>query len=555
MFTCFWGLKLDWDRSGLLAYAFRITDGQLTTFFDANGIEVNPKKDFELRGEDFKPLTVPSWVEQSVFYQIFPDRFDNGDKSNDPKDVQPWNSEPTYVNRFGGDIAGVEKHLDHLKGLGINAIYFNPVMRANSNHRYDPADYYQIDPEFGTNDQFAKLTKILQGKGIRTVVDQIFDHCGITFGPFKDLLENQQESKYKDYFFVNSWPVTVKENPPYTGWWGSPYMPKLNLQNKQLYDYLMDSVDYWHKHAAISGWRLDVANEVPEWFWRDFRKRVKGLEPNAYIVGEVWGDASQWLKGDEWDASMNYPFREAVLGYVATGKLKASDFMRRLMNVYNLYAPQVSRNQLNLISSHDTPRFLTLCGGNRDLAKLGAIVQFTWVGSPSIYYGEELGMEGGKDPQNRRPMRWDLDRPDNSMLQLYKKLVHLRTSSAVLQSGDPIVIGAWDREGVAAYARLLGNEAAVVVLNRSNSLQTKSIALTEGLPRNDSWTDGLTGKVISADPQGRLQIRMEPLSAVIALSHPPSSHVSARPRSKQSGASYPHRAVFARQTQRKLSCR
>lgn len=493
-------------------YAFEIADGTAKWHFGPKGLtSPDSANRYVLEPGTFKPFTVPAWVEASVFYQIFPDRFENGDPSNDPKDVQAWSAEPTYWNRYGGDVAGVRKRLGHLRGLGVDAVYFNPVMKAPSNHRYDPVDFYRVDPEFGTNEDFAALARELKSAGIRTVLDQIFDHVGTTFAPFQDLLEKQQNSKYKDWFFVKSYPVTVKQNPPYEAWWGAESMPKINVRNPDAYDYLMKSVDFWHAQLPLAGWRLDVANEVPDFFWQDFRRRVKKIDPNAWILGEVWGDARHWLTGDMWDASMNYPFRDAVLKFVAEGRTKPSQFLDQLMTVYGWYAPQVSRNQLNLLSSHDTPRFLTLCGGDRRLAKLGAVVQFTWPGAPSIYYGEEIGMEGGADPQNRRAMRWDLATDTNDLLALYKKLIVARKKNRVLQHGDPVVLFADDTRGLAAYGRAEGPEYAVVLLNRSETEQTAVVPLA-GIAggRITPLRDALDGSQVEAS-DGTLRLALPPL--------------------------------------------
>ena len=510
-------VSIVWDKKAPLHYSFALIDGQTLKVVGPKGLTAKAEgNQFKIDSMSYKPFEVPAWVEGSVFYQIFPDRFDNASAKNDPKDKTPWTAEPTYANRYGGDIAGIRRRMPYLQRLGVNAIYINPMMQANSNHRYDPADFYKIDSEFGTNDEFVQLTHDMHGGGIRVVLDQIFDHVGITFPPFIDLLKNQQNSKYKDWFFIKSYPVEVRPNPPYVGWWGTEYMPKINLANKDAYDYLMKSVDFWMARAKLSGWRLDVANETPEWFWRDFRKRVKGIDPNAWIVGEVWYDANPWLKGDQWDASMNYPFRDVCMQFLATGKTTPTQFANGLMRVHNLYAPQVSRNQLNLISSHDTPRFLTEAGGNRKLAALAAVTQFTWAGSPSVYYGEELGMEGGKDPENRRGMRWDLTGPENEMLALYTKLAHVRTGAKVLAAGEPVLLSQFDSAGVASFGRTYGADFATVVLNRSTKSFKGAIQLPASMAKRE-FVDALTGARMTAGPDGKLAVNLPPVSALIGL--------------------------------------
>lgn len=514
-----YSVSVPWDRKSPLRYAFRLVDGDKTLDFGANGLKpTRESKSFVLDPKSFKPFLVPQWVEGSVFYQIFPDRFANGSTANDPKTITPWDGEPTYYNRYGGDVAGISERVPYLKGLGVNAVYFNPVMKAPSNHRYDPVDFYTVDPEFGTNKEFADLTRKLKSNGIVTVLDQIFDHVGTTFAPFADLLKNQEKSAYKNWFFVRQFPVEVKQNPNYVAWFNAESMPKVNLENKDCYDYLMKSVDFWMKEAAIKGWRLDVANEIPMFFMRDLRQRVKKIDPSAWIVGEVWGNAQPWLGGDQWDASMNYPFRDAVLRFVAQGTASATQFQNLLMQTYNWYAPQVARNQLNLLSSHDTERFITMCRGDRRLAKLGAIIQFTWPGSPSVYYGEELGMPGGRDPDNRRGMNWNLVRADNDILTLYKRLIALRTKSQLLAEGDPVPLMTHDQDRTLAFARKSDMAAAIVVVNRSESPRTVRTPVAAKLGRGTrQFKDALKGNSFSLDERGDLTIALEPLSAAILM--------------------------------------
>lgn len=508
--------QVPWDGKSALRYSFDLTDGPRSWRFGSRGLtKRSTVNSFLLDPKEFRPIVVPNWVERTVFYQIFPDRFDNGDRSNDHPATAGWDEGPTWFNRFGGDAAGVLRRIGYLGHLGVNGVYLNPVMRAPSNHRYDPVDFYRVDPEIGTNEEFAALTKALQRAGVRVVLDQIFDHVGTTFPPFVDLLKNQQQSRYRDWFFVKRWPVEVKRDPPYEAWYGAESMPKVNLAHPGVKAYLLESVDYWHRNASLSGWRLDVANEVPAWFWREFRIRVKAIDPNAWIVGEVWSEASEWLQGDQWDASMNYPWRDAVLRFIARGETKPSQFLRSLMSVYGLYAPQVSRNQLNLLSSHDTPRFLTEAKGDRSLQRLAAVVQFAWPGAPSVYYGEEVGMEGRRDPDNRRPMRWDLVGADNEMLAHYRRLIALRTGSRVLQQGDPVALPCFDSQQVACFARRLGSETSWVALNRSTRTQTINLALGSDAPKR--FIDALSARRLVANRKGVVRLTIAPKSAVLAL--------------------------------------
>ncbi len=467
--------QVPWDRKSPLRYTFELKDGKTFAFGRTGlGQTVQP---FVIDPKTYAPLVVPAWVESSVIYQIFPDRFENGDKRNDPANVMPWDGRPTYANRFGGDAAGVRKRLNHLESLGVGAVYFNPIFKGPSNHRYETTNYFEVDPQFGTNAEFTSLTKEMERRGIRTVLDGVFNHTAVDFFAFKDLRERGEASAFKDWYYVQGFPIRVGENPNYTAWWGYPSMPKVNLDNPNARSFMLEVPGFWHQEARIHGWRLDVANEVPMPFWRDFRKVVKGLDPNLWIVGEVWTDGSAWLRGDQWDSVMNYRFRDAVLRFLAQGSDSPSQFMGRLMRVYHDYAPQASRNMMNLLSSHDTPRFLTLANDDERAAMLAATIQFTWVGSPNVYYGEELGMKGGADPANRTGMEWNRATDDNAFLKHYRMLGRLRNSTPVLHSGEPVPLASDDAAGTLAYARVEGDAVALVAVNRSKEARTVTVPL------------------------------------------------------------------------------
>ena len=509
----FYQTQIPWNGQTNLAYSFGLKDGNRTEQFGAKGL--NSPQPFVIDAKTYRPFAVPDWVEKTVFYQIFPDRFANGDPSNDPPNVAPWNSAPTGDSRFGGDVAGVKEHLPYLKTLGISGVYFNPVFQSPSNHRYDATDWKRIDPQFGTNAEFAALTRQMQNVGIATVMDFVFNHSATNFAPFVDVRKNGANSAYKNWFLIKSFPVRVGNPPNYVAWNNFAAMPKLNVTNPETATYLLDLVNFWKKEVPLAGIRLDVADEVDIRFWRQLRARVKTLDPQLWIVGERWSDATPWLGGDQWDAAMNYPFRDANLQFVAQDQISASDFGARLMEIYQLYPPQVSRAMLNLLSSHDTPRFLTLAGNNAKLQQLAATVQFTWPGAPSIYYGEELGMQGGADPANRGGMEWDKATPANSMLSFYKKLVQIRNQNLVLQSGAPKILMSDDAKKSLAYARTLNGATAIIILNRSQSAQVLEVS-DVSMARNGKFADALSGKSYAVS-NGRLEVELAPLSSAILL--------------------------------------
>lgn len=517
--------EIPWDRKKALTYYFHLDDRggpnegsrNGTPYLDPNGLTGYPTG-YRIDPKTFVPFEVPAWVERGIMYQIFPDRFENGKTSNDPKDVELWNAEPKYFNRYGGDIAGVERRLDHLASLGVTNVYFNPIFQSPSNHRYDATDYMKVDPEFGTNEEFAGLVQAMRKHGMRTVLDFAFNHTATDASQFKDLIEKGPDSAYVKWYYPKSFPISVKENPPYEAWFGFPSMPKLNTVNPETKAHLFKVVDYWTQQVGIDGMRLDVGNEVDPNFWRAMRPYLKGIGQEKWILGEVWGDGSFWLGGDQWDSVMNYPFREASLGFFGPSRSKPSQYMTRLMANYSSYAPQVSRNLMNLLGSHDTPRILNLLNKDGQMARLAATMQFAWVGMPSVYYGDELGMEGEKDPDNRRGMRWDLATEKNPFLIRYRLLAEIRKNSPALQVGDPLPLVSNDDEGTLAFARLdpTSGDAALVAVNRSDEARTVTISVPAAARKIRMWSDPLSGRQLTVSG-GKVIIPLPPKEAAILV--------------------------------------
>ncbi|HLK15401.1 MAG TPA: alpha amylase N-terminal ig-like domain-containing protein [Fimbriimonadaceae bacterium] len=512
-----------WDRSRTIAYDFFLVDGSKTLYFGPRGVTESPEGNlFILDRATYKPLIVPSWVEHSVIYQIFPDRFANGDKSNDPPNVKPWDGPLDYGTWLGGDFAGIQQHLNYLEVLGISCIYFNPIFQSPVYHRYETSDFHAVARELGTNAQFDDLTKTLNSKGIRTVLDGVFNHTATDFMPFADVVKNGAASQYKEWYTFKGFPVKLGRDHNYVAWNDYPSMPKLNHSNPQVQDYVWGVPKFWDSQAAIAGWRLDAANEVPDAFWQGFRRAVKAVNPEDWIVGEVWGDASHWLKGDMWDSVMNYPFLFATTGFVgADGDGKPSSFMRKVMANYANYAPQVSRNLMNLIDSHDTPRILNACGGNRKLADLAAILEFAWVGAPTLYYGDEIGMAGGRDPDDRRGMTWEAVTESNPTLKLYRSLISARRKSLELQSGDPVALLADDDADTLAFGRTINGRAAICVVNRANAQRGVHVSLTAVAPKMRALYDALTGKPVRIEPDGTVSLVLEAQSGTILIPERP----------------------------------
>ncbi len=511
---------IPWDGKSNLRYNFIIKDGAKVISFGPSGVG-NSHQDsyFNLSAQNFKPVVVPSWVENSVFYQIFPDRFADGDKSNNPANVVPWGATPTYSNFMGGDLEGVEQNLPYLRELGANAIYLNPIFASPSNHGYETSNYRQVEPRFGGNAAFESLAASMHKAGMKIVIDGVFNHTATNFFAFSDICRNQAGSAYKDWYFLNKFPIEVKDKPNYEAWYGFPSMPKLHVENPEVEKYLLQTLEFWNNDVHLDGWRLDVANEVSPKFWRKFRAKLKAMNSQTWIVGEIWGDGTPWLGGDQFDATMNYLFRDVAIQCVAKNQGTASDFMGRLMRTYNLYAPQVSRNQLNLLGSHDTPRFLTECADDKGRAKLGALLQMTWVGAPSIYYGDELGMKGAADPDNRRGMEWNHANPQNDFLTYYRQLIAIRRSSKALLSGDPVPVLVDNSHDLIAYGRLVDRDVALVILNRSTQNQVAQFTLPPDLKSvlTRSVVDALSSKKFTLLADGTVNLTVPAQSGVILL--------------------------------------
>ena len=430
----------------------------------------------------------PDWVKDAVFYQIFPDRFARSARVPKPSNLEPWDSPPTGCGFKGGDLLGVAKRLDYLQDLGITAIYFNPIFQSAANHRYHTHDYYRVDPILGGDAAFRHLLDATHARGIRVVLDGVFNHASRGFYQFHHTLENGAASPYLDWFYFdevrlragklpNAYPSNEErcaarggcslEVNGYRAWWDLPALPKFNTQTEAVRRFIFDVAHHWIEFG-IDGWRLDVPGEIDDdSFWQEFRRVVKGVNPQAYLVGEIWDEAHRWLQGDQFDAVMNYVFNRACLGFFGGERLdaslrlggfeipplSASRFADAVDRMLSLYDWEVTLAQLNLLSSHDMPRFLTLVQGDREALKLAVLFQMTFPGAPSVYYGDEIGMEGGPDPDCRRAFPWDEGRWDRDLLNVFRRAIGLRRAHPALRRGRYLRLHADDAHGVYAFAR------------------------------------------------------------------------------------------------------
>jgi len=412
-------------------------------------------------------MPVPFWVQDAVFYQIFPDRFANGDTRNDPRDLKPWGSPPTQHGFQGGDLRGIINRLDYLMDLGVNALYLNPIFLSTSTHRYNTLDYYQIDPRLGSMADFRALLDAAHDNDLRVVLDGVFNHSGRGFFAFNDLLENQENSVYRDWYHVKRFPVdayTPGDADSYLGWWGLKSLPKFNTADPDVRKYLLRVARYWIEQG-IDGWRLDVPNEIDDdRFWAEFRETVKSANPEAYLMGEIWTADPRWVGDTHFDGLMHYPLRETLFEFLNGSFMTTAQFADKVEGYLKLYPRQNVYAMYLPLGSHDTERVLTVL---KDLRKvrLAFAFQFAYPGSPAIYYGDEIGMQGGKDPDCRRAFPSDPAAWNNDLRQWVQLLATLRRRLTPLRRGEYRRLFLEDKRRVYAFARSLGREHVLVALN------------------------------------------------------------------------------------------
>jgi cyclomaltodextrinase len=458
-------------------------------------------------------MTVPDWVQDAVFYQIFPDRFANGDTTNDPPNVQPWNAPPTLWKFQGGDLQGVIQKFDYLLDLGITAIYLNPIFQATSVHRYNTTDYYKIDPKLGTFEDFHALIDLAHQNGVRVILDGVFNHCGRGFFAFNDVLENTEYSPFLDWFHIKQLPLDAYgpgKAKNYLAWWNYKSLPKFNTDHAEVRQYLFNVARYWIEQGA-DGWRLDVPNEIDDdTFWNEFREVVKAANPEAYLVGEIWEADPRWVGPGHFDGLIHYPLREVLLDFLVDNTLKASTFVDRVVELFELYPRENSYAHFIPLGSHDTLRLLTVCGGDEWKARQAFLFQFCHPGAPIIYYGDEIGVEGQKDPLNRHTFPWKESSWNHALRAYVQKLIALRHRLPQLRRGHLKPLAVDDEMRVCAFSRILEEGSAAVLLNASGSSQRIQLDVSDlGWADGQRIQEGLAGEeaVVS---KGQLEVKLKP---------------------------------------------
>ena len=457
-----------------LRYFFEFTDmqGEKVYYgnyeFDKESI-TNRDRMFDcpqnLREEEM--FEVPDWAANKVVYQIFPSRF----AASQPVDKKLWYKAPiTPMDDLHGDFRGIIDHLDHIQDLGIDVIYMTPSFKSNSCHKYDTIDYYEIDPSFGTKEELKELVQKAHDRGMKVVMDAVFNHTGKEFFAFKDILEKGEKSKYLDWYYIDELPLKGKwgEIPNFLcfGYYGG--MPKLNLKNPEVEKYITDIACYWIRKCDIDGWRLDVGDEISHFFWKRFRRAIKAVKKDMLIIGEIWHYAGDFLEGDEWDTVMNYPFYLNLIDLLADEKISVSQFVQNLGYLKGRLHKKCYPLMWNLIDSHDTARFLHLCKDNKKKQHLAAAFQLLLPGMPMIYYGDEYAMPGANDPDCRRGMYWDEEYQDKEMFEWYKRLLQVRKAHTCIVEGELAESITRDEDETIVLIRKNGEETIALIFNCSN---------------------------------------------------------------------------------------
>lgn len=430
-------------------------------------------------------IHTPDWVKTAVFYQIFPDRFARSVNTPHPRGIsfKPWGSPPAEQGYQGGDLYGIAEKLDDLRELGVTALYLNPIFASASNHRYHTYDYLTVDPLLGGDAALRTLLDAAHDRGMRVVLDGVFNHASRGFWAFHHILENGGNSPYIDWFIVHDWPLNPYprsggEATNYASWWDNAALPKFNVSNPGVRDYLLHVTKYW-LDFGIDGWRLDVPEEIDDAdFWQEFRRVVKSANPEAYIVGEIWREAQEWLQGDRFDAVMNYIFSRAALGFFGADTLTtdykpggfelkpltAQQFTQSITNMLALYDWEVTTAQMNMLDSHDTARALWMLNGDEQALRLCILLQMTMPGAPCVYYGSEIGMTGGPDPDCRGAYPWDDAASQNrSLYDFIRGAIALRHAHPVLSVGK--IQWLYGDHGLVAFRRDSEDAAAIVIFN------------------------------------------------------------------------------------------
>lgn len=480
-----------------LCYYFELDDGTEKILYYGDCFCETPVDDrseyyqlpFNHRADIVNP---PKWAQDAVIYNIFPDSFATGkEKVSGQASQKQWEGQ-TVCGKLGGTIRGITENVSYIKKLGLNAIYINPVFAAGEYHKYDLIDYFHIDPCFGTNEDFKELVETFHANGIKVIIDGVFNHCGWKFFAFEDVVQKGQQSAYKDWFYGLQFPVIRPDNgedyPNYECFGYERLMPKLNTANLQVQEYFCKVGRYWVEEFHTDGWRLDVASEVNDGFWRKFHEEVKAVNPEAILIGEVWESANHWLDGTIFDSAMNYDFRKHCKRFFAEGSVDAAEFDGRVTDMRMRYRKQTVYAQLNILDSHDVSRFLSVCGEDRKKYKLAIVFQMCFPGIPSVFYGDELGVTGIREEEYRQPMPWGRQ---DELYAFFEQAIRMRKQQKALAQGDYHTLNAVAGSRFYGFERTYEKQRVMIFLNMEEAKMTCSIPENAEILMQEGWKDNI----------------------------------------------------------------
>ncbi len=501
-------------------YLFRVDDGEHRYWYGDEGLSLDEPGTLMTAGyfhhafiHATEVFDTPQWAREGLVYQVFVDRFRNGDSSNDPKSTVPWGTLATGKMIAGGDLQGVIDSLDYLADLGVSTLYLTPIFLANTNHKYDTVDYTRIDPSVGDETALRRLLDGAHARSMHVVLDAVFNHAGMRFGPWLDVARNQERSRYKDWFWITSFPVdprATEADATFLFFGNHTKLPKLNTLNPEVRRYLLGVAERWTRFG-VDGWRLDAANEVDHAFWRDLRGTVRAVNPDALLVAEIWYQAAQFVRPGELDGLTHFPFMGAVSRFIAKQSIDAAEFVNRLTRARVPYQEQAVL--WNVLGTHDTTRFLTECGNNKRKMHLALTLQLTYAGVPHIYYGDEVGLAGGPDPGCRGCMEWDPAKQDHDLYGHVRRLACLRLQHPALLRGSCLPLLAERGRRQFVYLRQWNDDAVVVAVNASSRGATVRLP-AGGLPHAPVWRDVLSGTRHRMSA-GALHLDLAPLQSAV----------------------------------------
>ena len=519
----FWEIQVKFNLENVKFSFGATTDKKLNIYYGTSGIAnfISPSEKWLYSKEDFKRHLVPDWVYGGVMYQIFPERFNYSDTNSLFEEKVEWGSTPKRLEFQGGDLYGIIDKLDYIQNLNVNILYLNPIFLSGSTHRYDTWDHFKVDPKLGGEKALEKLIDELHARKMKIIFDTSLNHVHPKHFAFQDIIKNGEKSKYKDWFTIYEYPVHLKHRPhlyentykvgwdgnekeykqylektfleteipvknidddgpivepSYKSWWGVPDMPKINYSCEDARKWALDVTAFWINNFNIDGWRMDVAKEIDLLFWKDFRKIAKDSNQNVLLFSEIFGDTSQWLQGDMFDGTMNYSFRESMVDYFATKRMNISEFSDSLANLYFMYSFKALSSCQNLLSSHDVKRFLNRCS---DVSSIyGPIfMQATFPGIAGIYYGDEIGLNGGNEPNNREAFPWNDEGSWDINLQNYiREIMNIKSSNNILKYGNFQLLP--NQNDAIVFRRALKDKSLLCIFNRSEDQKNIKIPST-----------------------------------------------------------------------------